>query len=166
MEVEINPGRSQPGAREPRARLRAHGRCSAVRSVLFAPEDLALVKGDPAARRRFIDDLLVQRQPRWAGVRADYDRILKQRSALLKSAAPRAPREVAAGARRAGGDPRGRARRRRAANALHTLDVWDGHLAALGAQLLYARLRLLRDLRGHLREAPTRRSAGVRGRRR
>ena len=56
--------------------------------MLFAPEDLALVKGDPGERRRFLDDLLVARQPRWAGVRADYDKILQQRGALLKSAAP------------------------------------------------------------------------------
>ena len=59
-----------------------------VRTVLFAPEDLALVKGDPSERRRFLDELLVQRQPRWSGVRSDYDKILKQRNALLKSAAP------------------------------------------------------------------------------
>ena len=57
-----------------------------LRTVLFAPEDLALVKGDPSDRRRFLDDLLVARAPRLAGVRADYDRVLKQRNALLKSA--------------------------------------------------------------------------------
>ena len=51
-------------------------------------DSLALVKGDPAGRRAFLDELLVARQPRWAGVRADYERILKQRNALLKSAAP------------------------------------------------------------------------------
>ena len=88
VEIEINPGRANRARvnRAPVARPReALGH---LRSVLFAPEDLALVKGDPAARRRFLDDLLVQRQPRWAGVRSDYDRILKQRGALLKSAAP------------------------------------------------------------------------------
>ena len=128
-----------------------------------------MVKGDPAARRRFLDDLLVQRQPRWAGVRSDYDRILKQRGALLKSAAPvlrrgargRRPDVRRPDVRRPdpgrvdpipgdlGGpdaSPEGDAR----ASALHTLQVWDGHLAGLGGQLLYARLRLLKDLRGHL----------------
>ncbi len=151
IEVEVTPGRSNR-ARVNRAPIgRPREVLGNVRSVLFAPEDLALVKGDPAARRRFIDDLLVQRQPRWSGVRADYDRILKQRSALLKSAAPvlRRGRSGSRGGRRPEGESQEEAR----ASALHTLDVWDGHLAALGAQLLYARLRLLRDLRGHLREA-------------
>ena len=54
--------------------------------MLFAPEDLALVRGDPAERRRYLDDLLVARQPRFAGVRADYERVLKQRNALLRTA--------------------------------------------------------------------------------
>ena len=58
-----------------------------LRVVLFAPEDLSIVKGDPSERRRFLDHLLVQRRPRLAGVRADYDRVLKQRTALVKSAA-------------------------------------------------------------------------------
>src|SRR5689334_3971220 len=82
-----------------------------LRSVLFAPEDLALVKGDPDGRRRFLDDLLVARAPRFAGIRADYERVVKQRNALLKA--------IKAG--------RGDAR---------TLDVWDGQLAAVGAELL------------------------------
>ena len=90
-----------------------------LRTVLFAPEDLALVRGDPAERRRFLDDLLVARRPRFAAVRADYDRVLKQRSALLKTA-------------RAGGG-----------TDLRTLDVWDGHLARHGAALLAGRLELV-----------------------
>ena len=104
----------------------------ALRSVLFAPEDLALVRGDPGERRRFLDELLVQRAPRYAGVRSDYDRVLKQRGALLKSA--RAHRGSGAGA------------------DLRTLDVWDGHLARFGAELVAGRLALVRDLaplRGH-----------------
>jgi DNA replication and repair protein RecF len=98
----------------------------ALRTVLFAPEDLAIVRGDPAERRRFLDELAVARAPRLAGVRADYERVLKQRAALLKSA----------GAARRGGD-------------LSTLDVWDGHLAEHGAQLLRARLAAVRALRPH-----------------
>ena len=87
IELEINPGRSN------RARLnrspvpRARDVLGLLRSVLFAPEDLAMVKGDPAERRRFLDELLVARAPRFAGVRADYERVLKQRGALLRAAA-------------------------------------------------------------------------------
>lgn len=148
VEIEINPGRANR-ARLNRSPLpRPRELLGQVRSVLFAPEDLALVKGDPSTRRRFLDDLLVQRQPRWAGVRADYDRILKQRSALLKSAAP-VLRRGGRGARQPEGISPADARE----GALHTLQIWDGHLAGLGAQLLYARLRLLRDLRGHLDNA-------------
>ena len=129
VEIEINPGRAN------RARInrgpvpRAREVLGALRTVLFAPEDLALVKGDPGERRRFLDDLLVARAPRLAGVRADYDRVLKQRSALLKSAA---------GARRGG---------RSGQYDLSTLDVWDSHLAHAGAELLAARLALVQALR-------------------
>ena len=91
-----------------------------LRTVLFAPEDLALVRGDPTERRRFLDDLLVVRRPRLAGVRADYDRVLRQRNALLKSAR-------AAPARQRGD--------------LRTLDVWDGHLAGTAPRCWPRRLR-------------------------
>jgi DNA replication and repair protein RecF len=111
-----------------------------VRTVLFSPEDLALVKGDPAERRRFLDDLLVQEAPRFAGVRSDYDRVLKQRNSLLKTIGA---------ARRSGGQ----AARGRADGALATLGVWDSHLARTGAELLEARLRLVDDLRPHVARA-------------
>jgi DNA replication and repair protein RecF len=144
VELEITPGRANRArlGRAPVARPRDV--LGTLRTVLFAPEDLALVKGDPSERRRFLDELLVQRQPRWAGVRSDYDRILKQRNALLKSAAP----VLRKGARnrprpaRAGEQPLDEARE----SALHTLDVWNDHLSTVGSQLVYARLRLLRDL--------------------
>ncbi|GAA6525654.1 DNA replication/repair protein RecF [Intrasporangium sp. DVR] len=148
IELEITPGRANR-ARLGRAPVsRPRDVLGTLRTVLFAPEDLALVKGDPSERRRFLDDLLIQRQPRWAGVRSDYEKILKQRNALLKSAAP----VLRAGRRGAGraGSPRPRPdevpldEAREA--ALHTLDVWNEHLATVGSQLLYARLRLLRDL--------------------
>ena len=126
VEVEITPGKANRarlgGAPVPRAREIL----GTFRTVLFAPEDLAIVKGDPSERRRFLDDLLVARAPRYAGVRADYDRVLKQRNALLKSAGA---------ARRAGG------------SALRTLDVWDSHLATAGAALLAGRLELIEALR-------------------
>jgi DNA replication and repair protein RecF len=143
VELEITPGRSNRArlGRAPVARPRDV--LGTVRTVLFAPEDLALVKGDPSERRRFLDDLLVQRQPRWAGVRSDYDKILRQRNALLKSAAPVLRRSGrGAGRPRPGEPPLEEARD----SALHTLDVWNEHLSTVGAQLLYARLRLLRDL--------------------
>ncbi|GLY20183.1 DNA replication/repair protein RecF [Kineosporia rhizophila] len=97
-----------------------------LRTVLFAPEDLAIVKGEPDGRRRFMDDLLVLRAPRFAGVRSDYDKVLRQRNALLKTAGK---------ARRAGRKP-----------DLSTLDVWNTHLAGVGAELLYGRLYLVRAL--------------------
>jgi DNA replication and repair protein RecF len=125
LEVEITPGKAN------RARIggspvpRARELLGVLRTVLFAPEDLAIVKGDPAERRRYLDDLLVAQAPRYAGVRSDYDRVLKQRNALLKSAGS---------ARRAG-------------TGLRTLDVWDSHLATAGAALLAGRHELVDALR-------------------
>jgi DNA replication and repair protein RecF len=116
VELEIAPGRANR-ARVNRAPAKPRDVLGILRTVLFAPEDLALVRGDPGERRRFLDDLLVSRFPRYAAVRSDYDRVLRQRSALLKSA-------------RGGGD-------------LRTLDVWDGHLARHGAALLAGRLELV-----------------------
>ena len=147
LELEITPGRSNRARVNRAALTRPRDLLGAVRTVLFAPEDLALVKGDPAERRRFLDDLLVARQPRWAATLADYDRVLRQRNALLKSAAPLLRT----------GRGRGRPRpvhpqeavdnpREAVDSALHTLGVWDAHLAATGAALLTGRLRLLRDL--------------------
>ncbi|HET6666987.1 MAG TPA: DNA replication/repair protein RecF [Intrasporangium sp.] len=143
VELEITPGRSNRArlGRAPVARPRDV--LGTVRTVLFAPEDLAVVKGDPSERRRFLDDLLVQRQPRWAGVRSDYDKILRQRNALLKSAAPVLRRAGRGASRPRPGEPPLEEARD---SALHTLDVWNEHLSTVGAQLLYARLRLLRDL--------------------
>ena len=109
----------------------------------------------PSERRRFLDDLLVARQPRWAGVRADYDKVLKQRNALLKSAAP-VLRRGGRGRPRPSDEPVEDSR----ASALHTLEVWDGQLARVGAELLYARLRLLRDLGPYLGKAYDEVSAG------
>lgn len=126
IELEINPGRANR-ARVNRGPVpRAREVLGILRTVLFAPEDLSLVRGDPSERRRFLDDLLVSSAPRYAGVRADYERVLKQRNALLKTAFL---------ARRSGGGD------------MRTLDVWDAHLARCGADLLAARLRLVEALR-------------------
>jgi DNA replication and repair protein RecF len=149
LELEINPGRANR-ARLGRAPVqRPRELLGTLRTVLFAPEDLALVKGDPGERRRFLDDLLVARQPRWAGVRGDYDKVLKQRNALLKSAQPLLRRGSRRRSPRPGEEPVDEAR----ASALHTLDIWNDHLATVGSQLLYARLRLLRDLAPYLAKA-------------
>ena len=86
LEVEINPGRANRARVNKSPLPKTRDLVGLVRTVVFSPEDLALVKGDPAERRRFLDDLLVARAPRMAGVRADYERVLKQRNALLKTA--------------------------------------------------------------------------------
>ncbi len=161
VELEINPGRSNRARLNRSAQTRPRDILGSLRTVLFAPEDLALVKGDPGERRRFLDDLLVARQPRWAGVRADYDKILKQRGALLKSAAP-ALRRGGRAARRVRA-PEGVDEVESRERALHTLEVWNAQLAQVGASLLYARLRLLRDLRPHLADAYAAVSAATSG---
>ncbi len=135
LEIEITPGRAN------RARLnrspvrRPRELLGVLRTVVFSPEDLAVVKADPSDRRRFLDELLTSRWPRMAGVRADYDRVLKQRNTLLKSLSGRAR----------GGAP--------APEAASTLDTWDAHLAATGGELLEARLRTLSDLLPHTAKA-------------
>ena len=97
IEIEINPGHANR-ARLNRAPVRPRQVLGALHTVLFAPEDLALVKGDPDGRRRYLDDLLVATAPRYAGVRADYERVLRQRTALLKSLRGRPGARMYAGA--------------------------------------------------------------------
>jgi DNA replication and repair protein RecF len=132
LEVELNPGRSNRARINKSPLPRSRELIGMVRTVLFSPEDLALVKGDPSERRRFLDDLLVLRAPRYAGVRSDYDRVLRQRNSLLKTAGA---------ARRSGSGST------RAESALSTLSVWDSHLARTGAELLAARLALVEELK-------------------
>ncbi|MCM3885658.1 DNA replication/repair protein RecF [Frankia sp. R82] len=127
VELEIVPGRANRARLNRAPVARARDVLGLLCTVLFAPEDLALVKGDPAGRRQFLDELLVARTPRMAAVLADYDRVVRQRSTLLRTAGA---------ARRAGG--RG---------DLRTLDVWDGYLATHGAEVLAARLALAEALR-------------------
>ena len=133
VDLEINAGRANK-ARLNRSPVRSPREVIGVlHAVLFAPEDLALVRGDPGERRRYLDDLATIRRPRIAGVRADYERVLKQRTALLKSAAG--------------------ARFRGDRSALETLDVWDGHLAVHGAALIAARLQLVAALAPEVEKA-------------
>ena len=157
IELEITPGRANRARLNRSPLTRPRDVLGTLRTVLFAPEDLALVKGDPGERRRFLDDLLVARQPRWAAVRSDYDKIVKQRGALLKSAAPVLRRGGRRGARPESNSSDVAAQRD---SALHTLDVWDSQLAQVGSHLLYARLRLLRDLGPYLGKAYDEVSAG------
>jgi DNA replication and repair protein RecF len=138
VEIELNAGRANRVRLNRTPLTRPRDVLGVLRTVLFAPEDLALVKGDPGERRRFLDDLLVAMAPRYAAVRADYERVLKQRTALLKSAGPK-------------GGPKGNRQSREAVTA--TLDVWDAHLARTGAELLVAREHLVQALRPHVERA-------------
>ncbi len=133
LEVELNPGRANRARINKAPLARARDLVGLLRTVIFSPEDLALVKGDPSERRRFLDDLLVLRTPRLTGVRADYDRVLKQRNSLLKTiyAARGSSRDA----------------------ALATLAVWDDQLVATGTELLEARLALVADLAPYLGKA-------------
>ncbi len=147
VDLDITSGRANK-ARLNRSPVRsAREILGVLHAVLFAPEDLALVRGDPSERRRYLDELATTRRPRIAGVRADYDKVVRQRTALLKTAA--------------GGRHRGDQ------GVLETLDVWDGHLAAHGAQLIAARVDLVNELGPEVEKAyqllaPASRPASVR----
>jgi DNA replication and repair protein RecF len=146
VDLEIAAGRANKG-RLNRSPVRATREVlGAVRAVLFAPEDLALVRGDPSERRRYLDELATVRRPMIAAVRADYDKTLRQRTALLKSA----------GGGRSRTDP----------GLLDTLDIWDSQLAAHGAELMAARLELVNLLAPQVEKAyqllaPASRPAGI-----
>ena len=126
VEIEINPARANRARLNRSPLQRPRQILGTLRAVLFAPEDLALVKGDPGERRRYLDDLLVQSAPRYAGVRSDYERVVKQRTALLKSARARPPHNRP---------------------MLGALDAWDEQLARTGAELMAGRLELAGALR-------------------
>ena len=135
LELEINPGKANR-AKLNRSPLRqAREIVGVLRTVLFSPVDIAIVKGDPSERRRFLDDLIVARWPRLAGVRADYERILKQRNTLLRSLSGRFRGGAAS------------------ADSEATLEVWDTHMARIGGELLEARLVTLADLAPHVSKA-------------
>ena len=134
LEMEIASGRSNV-ARLNRAPVqRPRDIVGALRTVVFSPIDLAIVREDPADRRRWLDSLVTTRWPRMAGVRQDYDRTLKQRNTLLKSMSGRSFHS-------SGGD------------AELTLEVWNEQLATIGAELLHARLDTLADVLPHVQDA-------------
>lgn len=127
LEIEITPGKANRASLNRAPLKRPRDLLGALRVVVFSPDDLAIVKGDPSQRRWFIDELITLRWPRLAGVRADYDRVLRQRSTLLKSLSGRGPRRVSA-------------------DVAATLDVWDESVARLGAEVMDARMTTLADL--------------------
>jgi DNA replication and repair protein RecF len=123
VDVELRPGTGVRGRVNGAPVPRARDLLGVVRATVFAPEDLGLVRGDPEERRRFLDTLATQRLPRYHGSRQDYDRVLRQRNTLLRSAGGRLP-----------------------ASALATLEVWDEKLAVAGAEIWSERLRLVAAL--------------------
>jgi DNA replication and repair protein RecF len=140
VDLQITPGKSNRARVQGAALNRLRDLLGEVRAVLFAPEDLGLVKADPEGRRRFLDELLFLIAPRFAGVKADYDRVVKQRTGLLKQM--RTMRRGGAGRSVGGLDPE--------EAAISTLEVWDQQLARFGAELLRARVHLVNRLRPHV----------------
>jgi DNA replication and repair protein RecF len=123
VDVELRPGSGVRGRVNGAPVPRARDLLGVVRATVFAPEDLGLIRGDPEERRRFLDTLATQRLPRYHGSRQDYDRVLRQRNTLLRSAGGRLP-----------------------PSALATLEVWDEKLASTGAEIWSERLRLVAAL--------------------
>lgn len=128
LELEVGTGRRTRTKVDGQDVRRAADAAGVLRVVLFAPEDMTIVRGDPSDRRRFLDDLLSQRRPAFAAVKADYERALRQRNQLLKRV-----RTLTAGARDA---------------ATSTIEVWTDQLVAHGTQLIAARIAAVRNLRG------------------
>lgn len=150
VELALNSGKANRARLNTSPCRRLADILGVVQSVLFAPEDLALIRGEPGERRRMIDDLLVQRRPAHGADLSEYASVVRQRSALLKSIA---------GTQRRGGPGEADA-------ALSTLEVWDGRLAGLGSRIVAGRVALLAELRplvvdAYRRLAPESRPADV-----
>ena len=131
LEVEINQGKANRARINQQPVRSTRELLGHVRAILFTPEDLSLVKGDPTERKDFLDTLLISRTPRYAGVIADYEKALKQRNTLLKNR----PHE-------------------------RDLAPWDEHISRFGAQVIAARLQLVADLMPHVIKAYQRISSG------
>jgi DNA replication and repair protein RecF len=130
IDVQINPGGANKARINRSAATRARDILGIIRSVVFAPEDLSMVRGDPSDRRRFLDEMSVQRHPRLSGVKSDYDKVLRQRNALLKSAGGRSSPAT-----------------------FQTLEAWDEQLVALGSDIIRNRAQLVNDLAPHLQNS-------------
>jgi DNA replication and repair protein RecF len=126
LEVEIWPSKTNKAKLNGSECKKTKEILGILQTVTFSPEDLILVKGDPGERRHFLDELLVQKSSSYAGVKSDYDRVLKQRNALLKSAGP--------------------ARKNNLDSVLATLDVWNDQLVNFGSQIIFARNQIINEL--------------------
>lgn len=120
VELELRPGQGSRARVDGQETRRLADAVGVLRAVLFAPEDVMVIRGDPACRRRFLDELLSQRRPAYAALRSDYERVVRQRNQLLKSA------------QRLGPGARG--------SAARTMQVWTDELARQGGLLLAARI--------------------------
>ena len=126
LEVEIWPSKTNKAKLNGSECKKTKEILGILQTVTFSPEDLILVKGDPGERRHFLDELLVQKSASYAGIKSDYDRVLKQRNALLKSAGP--------------------ARKNNLESVLATLDVWNDQLVNFGSQIIFARNQIINEL--------------------
>jgi DNA replication and repair protein RecF len=126
LEVEIWPSKTNKAKLNGSDCKKTKEILGILQTITFSPEDLILVKGDPGDKRHFLDELLVQKSSSYAGVKSDYDRVLKQRNALLKSAGP--------------------ARKNNLDSVLATLDVWNDQLVNFGSQIIFARNQIINNL--------------------
>jgi DNA replication and repair protein RecF len=126
LEVEIWPSKTNKAKLNGSDCKKTKEILGILQTITFSPEDLILVKGDPGDKRHFLDELLVQKSSSYAGVKSDYDRVLKQRNALLKSAGP--------------------ARKNNLDSILATLDVWNDQLVNFGSQIIFARNQIINEL--------------------
>jgi DNA replication and repair protein RecF len=126
LEVEIWPSKTNKAKLNGSDCKKTKEILGILQTITFSPEDLILVKGDPGDKRAFLDELLVQKSSSYAGVKSDYDRVLKQRNALLKSAGP--------------------ARKNNLDSVLATLDVWNDQLVNFGSQIIFARNQIINEL--------------------
>jgi DNA replication and repair protein RecF len=126
LEVEIWPSKNNKAKLNGSDCKKTKEILGILQTITFSPEDLILVKGDPGDKRHFLDELLVQKSSSYAGVKTDYDRVLKQRNALLKSAGP--------------------ARKNNLESVLVTLDVWNDQLVNFGSQIIFARNQIINEL--------------------
>lgn len=127
IELEIVRGKANR-AKVNRTQVRPREVLGLLKSVVFSPEDLQIVRGDPQVRRQFLDDLLIQQHPLIAQVKSDFDKVARQRAALMKSAQAQL--------------------RRGFTPDFSTVEVWDDTFAQLSAQLSLARVGLVDELRG------------------
>jgi len=126
LEVEIWPSKTNKAKLNGSDCKKTKDILGILQTITFSPEDLILVKGDPGQRRYFLDELLVQKSSSYAGIKTDYERVLKQRNALLKSAGP--------------------ARRNNLDSVLVTLDIWNEQLINFGSQIILARHQIINEL--------------------